>query len=67
MCSYNGVTEKQELTVLKSDTVQILDTKPPNMYWVRRDCVESGRHDDGWLPAYVIGMRNQLEEESRSR
>ena len=50
-----------ELTVTKSDMVQVLDVGSQNMYYVRKDCVDTGSHQLGWLPAYVIGLRNQEE------
>ena len=60
-CSYNGSMADHELTVTKSDMVQVLDVGSQNMYYVRKDCVDTGSHQLGWLPAYVIGLRNQEE------
>ena len=65
-CSYNGAQEAGELTVERGDTVQVCDTAAHNKYLVRRDDLEHACYTEGWLPAYVLGLRN-VEDETRSR
>ena len=66
VCKFSAVSETgAELSLDKSDTVQIMQTGAQCTYNVRKYVADTCTYQEGWIPAYVIGLRGPDNTQSR--
>ena len=65
-CKFSVVSETgTELTLVKGDTVQVVQTGAHATFNVKKFISDTCSHQEGWVPAYVIGMRGSDETQSK--
>ena len=65
-CKFDLVSETgTEMSLAKGDTVQIIQLGAHSTYNVRKHVTDTCSNQEGWVPAYVIGMRGPDESQSR--